>query len=175
MEKIKIITDSTLDLPADLVREKGIEVLPLLINFGEESYLDGVEINTHDMLERIEKENILPTTAQVTPSRFEETFKNYTNYTILKKGNLKIPEENYYNDYLYINNNFNITLENSKNHDVLLNYKLEKKNNYADNETVGEVIVKIDNEVVHTEPIYVKKVETKKTTNKFIDWIKNLW
>lgn len=79
MEKIKIITDSTLDLPADLVREKGIEVLPLLINFGEESYLDGVEINTHDMLERIEKENILPTTAQVTPSRFEETFKKYLN------------------------------------------------------------------------------------------------
>ena len=77
MEKIKIITDSTLDLPADLVREKGIEVLPLLINFGEESYLDGVEINTHDMLERIEKENILPTTAQVTPSRFEETLKKY--------------------------------------------------------------------------------------------------
>ena len=77
MEKIKIITDSTLDLPADLVREKGIEVLPLLINFGEESYLDGVEINTHDMLERIEKENILPTTAQVTPSRFEETIKKY--------------------------------------------------------------------------------------------------
>ena len=77
MEKIKIITDRTLDLPADLVREKGIEVLPLLINFGEESYLDGVEINTHDMLERIEKENILPTTAQVTPSRFEETFKKY--------------------------------------------------------------------------------------------------
>lgn len=77
MEKIKIITDSTLDLPADLVREKGIEVLPLLINFGEESYLDGVEINTHYMLERIEKENILPTTAQVTPSRFEETFKKY--------------------------------------------------------------------------------------------------
>lgn len=77
MEKIKIITDSTLDLPADLVREKGIEVLPLLINFGEESYLDGVEINTHDMLERIERENILPTTAQVTPSRFEETFKKY--------------------------------------------------------------------------------------------------
>ena len=77
MEKIKIITDSTLDLPSDLIKEKNIEVLPLLINFGEESYLDGVEINTHDMLERIEKENILPTTAQVTPSRFEETFKKY--------------------------------------------------------------------------------------------------
>ncbi len=45
-----------------------IEVLPLLINFGEESYLDGVEINTREMLERIERENVLPTTAQVTPT-----------------------------------------------------------------------------------------------------------
>ena len=38
MEKIKIITDSTLDLPAELIREKNIEVLPLLINFGEDYY-----------------------------------------------------------------------------------------------------------------------------------------
>ena len=77
MEKIKIITDSTLDIPADLIREKDIEVLPLLINFNEESYLDGVEINTHDMLEKIEKENIFPTTAQITPNRFEEAFRKY--------------------------------------------------------------------------------------------------
>lgn len=77
MEKIKIITDSTLDLPLDLIKEKDIEVLPLLINFGEESYLDGVEINTREMLDRKAKENILPTTAQVTPNRFEEVFKKY--------------------------------------------------------------------------------------------------
>ena len=77
MEIIKIITDSTLDLPSDLIKEKNIEVLPLLINFGEESYLDGVEINTREMLDRIERENILPTTAQVTPNRFEEVFKKY--------------------------------------------------------------------------------------------------
>ena len=77
MEKIKIITDSTLDLPSDLIKEKNIEVLPLLINFGEESYLDGVEINTKEMLEKIKKDNVLPTTAQVTPNRFEEVFKKY--------------------------------------------------------------------------------------------------
>ena len=77
MEKIKIITDSTLDIPAELIREKDIEVLPLLINFGEESYLDGVEISTREMLERIERENVLPTTAQVTPNRFEEVFRKY--------------------------------------------------------------------------------------------------
>ena len=77
MEKIKIITDSTLDLPAELIREKDIEVLPLLINFGEESYLDGVEITTKEMIDKIDATGVLPTTAQVTPNRFEETFKKY--------------------------------------------------------------------------------------------------
>ena len=77
MEKIKIITDSTLDLPAELIREKNIEVLPLLINFGEESYLDGVEITTKEMIDKINATGILPTTAQVTPNRFEETLKKY--------------------------------------------------------------------------------------------------
>ena len=77
MEKIKIITDSTLDLPAELIREKNIEVLPLLINFGEESYLDGVEITTKEMIDKINATGVLPITAQVTPNRFEETFKKY--------------------------------------------------------------------------------------------------
>ena len=77
MEKIKIITDSTLDLPVELIREKHIEVVPVLINFGEESYLDGVEITTKEMIDKINATGILPTTAQVTPNRFEETFKKY--------------------------------------------------------------------------------------------------
>ena len=77
MEKIKIITDSTLDLPAELIREKDIEVLPLLINFGEESYLDGIEITTKEMIDKIDATGVLPTTAQVTPHRFEESFKKY--------------------------------------------------------------------------------------------------
>ena len=77
MEKIKMITDSTLDLPAELIREKNIEVLPLLINFGEESYLDGIEITTKEMIDKIDATGVLPTTAQVTPNRFEESFKKY--------------------------------------------------------------------------------------------------
>ena len=77
MEKIKIITDSTLDLPAELIRKYDIEVLPVLINFGEESYLDGVEITTKEMIDKINATGVLPTTAQVTPNRFEETFKKY--------------------------------------------------------------------------------------------------
>ena len=77
MEKIKIITDSTADLPKEVYEKYDIEVLPLLINFGEESYLDGVEITPEVLFERIEKEGSLPTTAQVTPNRFMDAYKKY--------------------------------------------------------------------------------------------------
>lgn len=79
MEKIKIITDSTADLSKNLYEKYDIEVLPLLINFGEESYLDGIEITPQKVFEKIQKENILPTTAQVTPNRFVEIYNNYLN------------------------------------------------------------------------------------------------
>ncbi len=79
MEKIKIITDSTADLPKEVYEKYDIEVLPLLINFGEESYLDGVEITPEVLFERIEKEGSLPTTAQVTPTRFMDMYKKYLN------------------------------------------------------------------------------------------------
>jgi DegV family protein with EDD domain len=79
MEKIKIITDSTADLSKEIYEKYDIEVLPLLINFGEESYLDGIEINTNKVFEKIKKDNIFPTTAQVTPNRFIEAYRKYLN------------------------------------------------------------------------------------------------
>lgn len=75
MEKIKILTDSCLDLPEKLIKENNIEVIPVLINFGEESYIDREEINLEEMQEKIQKDKVLPTTAQITPIRFEEYFK----------------------------------------------------------------------------------------------------
>lgn len=76
MKKIKLITDSTCDLPKDVLEKNNIEVMPLLINFGEESYLDGIEINQDELFEKIESGNIFPTTAQVTLNRFLEVFEN---------------------------------------------------------------------------------------------------
>lgn len=77
MQKIKIITDSCIDIPKHLIEENDIEVLPVLINFGEESYLDTIEITVPEMQKRIDEEKVLPTTAQITPTRFEECFKKY--------------------------------------------------------------------------------------------------
>ena len=58
MEKIKIITDSTVDLPKELLRELDIEVMPVLINFGEESYLDGIEITPNELFDKMEKTDV---------------------------------------------------------------------------------------------------------------------
>lgn len=76
MEKIKIITDSTCDLSSEIIKKYNIEVLPVLINFGEKSYLDGVEITRDEVFERIQNGDTFPTTAQITPVRFYEAFKN---------------------------------------------------------------------------------------------------
>ncbi len=45
---IRVVTDSTCDLPAEVVEAHGIAVVPLYINIGSESYLDGVDITRQD-------------------------------------------------------------------------------------------------------------------------------
>ena len=75
MEKIMLITDSTCDLPEEIINKYNIEVMPVLINFAEESYLDGVEIHRDEVFRRIEEGDVFPSTGQIVPNRFLEKFK----------------------------------------------------------------------------------------------------
>lgn len=77
MEKIKIITVSTADLNDDMIKKYQIEVLPLIVNLDEKSYLDGVEITTSELLEYMKENEKLPTTSQVNPERCFQCFKKY--------------------------------------------------------------------------------------------------
>lgn len=77
MGKIKIITVSTADLPDSIIDKYDIKVLPLIVNIGDESYLDGVEIKTSKLLEIMEHSDIFPTTSQVNPQRYYDCFKEY--------------------------------------------------------------------------------------------------
>lgn len=72
---LRIFTDSVSDIPKDLVERYGITVLPLLVNFGDDSYLDGVEISNQEFFDKLKAATKLPTTAQVSPGRFQEAFK----------------------------------------------------------------------------------------------------
>lgn len=77
MDKIKIITDSTSDLPEEILRQYDIEVLPLLISIGEKTYKDKVDINLEELLIMMIESEDFPGTAQVNPQRFLECYKKY--------------------------------------------------------------------------------------------------
>lgn len=61
--KIRIVTDSTCDLPQDLIEKHQITVLPLYINFKDQGYLDGVELSREEFYRRLPEAEISPTTA----------------------------------------------------------------------------------------------------------------
>jgi DegV family protein with EDD domain len=71
---IKIVTDSTCDLPEEVVTEHGIAVVPLYINFGDQSYLDGVELSRQEFYERL-PDYESPTTAAPGPEVFRRTYE----------------------------------------------------------------------------------------------------
>jgi len=60
---IQVVTDSTCDLPEEIIAEYGITVIPLYINIGDRGYLDGVEITRQEFYEGLPDYDPLPTTA----------------------------------------------------------------------------------------------------------------
>ena len=73
---IKIVTDSTCDLPQDLLQEYGITVVPLYINFGDQGYLDGVEISRREFYQRLPESDPLPTTATPGVDAFKQVYED---------------------------------------------------------------------------------------------------
>jgi len=60
---IKIVTDSTCDLPVELVKQHGISVIPMYINFGDQGFQDGVDITRQEFYDRLPQSDPFPTTA----------------------------------------------------------------------------------------------------------------
>lgn len=85
MRKIKIITDSTCDLPKELILKYDIEVVPLGVTVDNVTYLDGVDIKLQEFLEKMDNAEEPPKTSQVNPGRFLEVYKKYLdeNYEIV--------------------------------------------------------------------------------------------
>ena len=72
---IRIVTDSTCDLPAEVVSKYGITVIPLSINVGEKAYLDGVDISREEFYQRLPNFNPHPKTAAPGPDLFMQTYQ----------------------------------------------------------------------------------------------------
>lgn len=74
--KVAIVTDSTAYLPEECVQQYNISVTPLSVIWGEQVYLDGVDIRPAEFYERLPKSKVMPTTSQVTPGVMHSTFQS---------------------------------------------------------------------------------------------------
>ena len=72
---IRIVTDSTCDLPDHIVKDHGITVVPLYINVGQDSYLDGVELSHQEFYHNLPSYGVFPTTSVPGPGVFVRTYE----------------------------------------------------------------------------------------------------
>lgn len=75
MNKIAIVTDSTADIPKELVEKYNIRVVPLTVSFKDRTYYDGVDLNIDSLISMLDEGDELPKTSQVNPARFCDEYK----------------------------------------------------------------------------------------------------
>lgn len=119
---ITILTDTMCDVPRHYAEKYNIKIMPLLVNFGEESFRDGIDITTEEFFERLQASEKLPTTSQINPPQFESVFfeeigKNNTIIGILGSSKLSgtynsaiIAKNNIGSDRIYVIDSEAVTL-----------------------------------------------------------------
>ncbi|GAB2702213.1 DegV family protein [Paenibacillus thermoaerophilus] len=75
MAQVRIVVDSTADIPADIRERYRIGMVPLKVNFGQESYEDSVTIYPDMFYEKLAAAPELPTTSQPSPAEFVREYE----------------------------------------------------------------------------------------------------
>ncbi len=73
---VRVVTDSSCDLPAAVVEEHKITVVPLSIRFGDEEFVDGRDLTPSAFWARSAASAVLPSTAAPSPGAFEQAFRD---------------------------------------------------------------------------------------------------
>jgi DegV family protein with EDD domain len=72
---VRVVTDSSCDLPVARAAELGIEIVPLTIRFGNEEFVDRVELTNEEFWTKVATSEVLPETAAPSAGAFESTFQ----------------------------------------------------------------------------------------------------
>jgi DegV family protein with EDD domain len=78
---VKVVTDSTSDLPPEIAQELGITVVPAYVHFGSQSYRDGVDITPEQLYERMSSGSVHPTTSSPAPGDFTNVYNKLSEET----------------------------------------------------------------------------------------------
>jgi len=76
MSKIALVTDSTTYMPAELLKKYNISVAPQVLIWGDQSYKDGVDIESREFFTRLKTAKVMPSTSQVAVVSFQEIFQD---------------------------------------------------------------------------------------------------
>lgn len=72
---IRVVTDSTCDLPDELIKKHRITVIPMYINVGSQEYQDGIDLTRREFYERLPDFKPAPTTAAPSPDVFRQVYE----------------------------------------------------------------------------------------------------
>jgi DegV family protein with EDD domain len=75
MAKIKVMTDSTCDLPASYFREYDLGVVPINIQFGNETFQEGITIDQTTFYKKVDELGMIPQTSQPSVGQFVEQYR----------------------------------------------------------------------------------------------------
>ncbi len=78
---IAIVTDSTADIPDDLRELHAIHVVPLRVQFGEQTFRDGVDLSKDEFYTRLLRSDVLPTTSTPPVGAFLEQYRSLLDHT----------------------------------------------------------------------------------------------
>ncbi|MCB1030367.1 MAG: DegV family protein [Acidimicrobiales bacterium] len=73
---VKIVTDSAADLTPEQARDNDVTVVPLTIRFGDDEYVDGVDLDAQGFYDKMAATDVLPATAAPSPGAFEQAFRD---------------------------------------------------------------------------------------------------
>jgi DegV family protein with EDD domain len=71
---VKIVTDSVADIPAKVVAELGISIIPVMLHFGEETFRDGIDMTTDQFFQKLVNSDVMPTTSVPSMDMFARTY-----------------------------------------------------------------------------------------------------
>ena len=73
---VRIVTDSSCDLPQDMADSLGITIVPLSVRFGDTEYIDRTTITTDEFWSKCAQSAVLPETAAPSPGQFETAYRD---------------------------------------------------------------------------------------------------
>ena len=153
---VRIVTDSTCDLPAEIISKYGIRVVPLYINVGAKGYLDGIEMSREEFYTRLPHFPVHPTTAVPSPEKFLQQYNELESEGASEILSIHISQslsgvENVAKVAALGTNSVHVTVLDSQQLSLGTGFLVETAAKLAQaGQSLSEILAVLDNQIKHT-------------------------